>query len=520
MKDSQKDSPEHQEAFIRETAAREGVEISHFYEDRDTATSIVSREDVQKMISDAKRGEIRSIWFASLSRFCRDAIDAISLKRILVNALKIRMVSIEDGYDSGVKDDELLFGIKSFVNQNTSGDIGVSSRRGIKASAESGNFIGSIPPYGYKKATIADVKMKSGKRKTLEVIPEQAAIVRTIFEMYIGGDGEKAIVNFLNGEDGEREAIPSYKGGVWGITSVQRILQNENYTGYNTFGRHTSEVTYNDLSDLMNRGKKLVQKPKSDWNKSKYQTHEAIVSKEDFDKAQEIRLLRGGGERGGRRAFVNVFAKFIFCAECGSAMVSMSSKVRGQEYRYLMCSKRRRTGAAGCNNGNWIPYYDMRDELIGGILKRVEDAMVAMTAWGSSEVGAELPQMDVEKEIKKLEKRIEDNRKLLFEIRRQHMLGEMDVGQYEFEKTQYEKEISEVDKKLKLAIAQQKARVDVEKTMRNVKKAHSELTKLKKYDDVEKTRALLIQMVDRIEVSRDGSIRVETPLKNYVLENT
>ena len=119
LKESQKDSPQHQEALIREAAAREGIEINYVYEDRDTATSIVSRKDVQRMIEDAKRGEIRSLWFASLSRFSRDALDAISLKRILVNALGIRVVSIEDGYDSAVKDDELLFGIKSVVNQNT-----------------------------------------------------------------------------------------------------------------------------------------------------------------------------------------------------------------------------------------------------------------------------------------------------------------------------------------------------------------------------------------------------------------
>lgn len=103
LKDSQKDSPEHQESFIREIAAREDIELDHIYQDRDTATNIVEREDVKRIIEDAKRGEVRSIWFASLSRFSRDALDAITLKRILVNVLKVRVVSIEDGYDSGKK---------------------------------------------------------------------------------------------------------------------------------------------------------------------------------------------------------------------------------------------------------------------------------------------------------------------------------------------------------------------------------------------------------------------------------
>ncbi|MBB3132176.1 DNA invertase Pin-like site-specific DNA recombinase [Paenibacillus rhizosphaerae] len=506
LKDSQKDSPEHQEAFIRERAERENIDIAKVYEDRDSATSIVAREDVQEMISDAKRGEIRSLWFASLSRFSRDALDAISLKRILVNALKIRVVSIEDGYDSAVKDDELLFGIKSVVNQNTSGDISQSSRRGIRQSAAKGNYIGSIPPYGYRKVVVDG-------RKTLEVVPEQAKIVQKIFDLYLTGNGEKSIVKYLNGENEDQTPIPSYRGGVWGLTSVQRLLQNENYTGYTVYGRHTIEVSYNDLSDLMDRGKKLVQKPKSEWQKTTFQTHEAIISKEVFDQAQEVRLLRGGGTRGGRRSFANVFSKFIFCAECGTAMVSMGSKTNnksGIPYRYLMCSRRRRTGEAGCCNGKWIPYYDFRDELIKGILDRVRNSIRALEEKGTNELQAQLPESTSLKEKKKLEKRVEDNRKLLFEIRRQHMLGDIEAAQYEFEKEQYEKDISESEHRLAIIEANERRSLDREKVIKDAKAALKALTDLKTYDDVEKTRVLLMQMVKRIDVNKDGETHVQT----------
>ncbi|CAM5794678.1 recombinase family protein [Brevibacillus borstelensis] len=509
MKDSQKDSPEHQEALIREQAAREGIELDHIYMDRDTATSIMARDDVQQMINDAKRGMIKSIWFASLSRFSRDTLDALSLKRILVNALKVRVVSIEDGYDSAMKDDELLFGVKSVVNQNQSEQISISSRRGIRQSAAAGNFTGSIPPFGYKKVTINDPRMKSGKRKTLEVIPEQADIVRMIFEMYVNkGMGEKAIVRYLNGENESKKAIPSYRGGVWGITSVQRILQNENYTGYNIYGRHTVETAYNDLSDLMNRGKKLVQKPKTEWERTSFQTHEAIISKEIFDRAQEIRLMRGGGERGGRRAFVNVFAKMIFCSECGSAMVTMKAKGPGEkEYRYLMCSRRRRIGEAGCSNRKWIPYYEMRDELIDEILNRLR---ARLSAYEAGKIQTRIPSGDRAKEKQKLEKRIEDNRKLLFEIRRQHMLGELETAQYDFEKEQYEKEIKEAEIRLQVIEAEERKSLDVENLMLDAKKSLSALSELKTYDEVEKTRMLLMQAVKRIEVDTEGTITVET----------
>lgn len=506
LKDSQKDSPEHQEALLREHTSRMNIELDHVYHDKDTATSIVAREDVQKMISDAKRGEIRSLWFVSLSRFSRDALDAISLKRILVNALKIRVVSIEDGYDSAIKDDELLFGIKSVVNQNTSGDISLSSRRGIRQSAAKGNYTGSIPPYGYRKVEIDG-------RKTLEVIPEQAEIVKKIFDMYLNGNGEKAIVNYLNGDNESGMAIPSYRGGIWGLSSIQRILQNENYTGYTVYGRHTVEVSYNDLTDLMDRGKKLVQKPKSEWEKTTFQTHEALISKEMFDQAQDIRLLRGGGARGGRRNFVNVFSKFIFCAHCGSAMVSMSSNSpnSGKKYRYLMCSRRRRTGESGCPNGKWIPYYEFRDELIQMILDRIEKEIeVFENSEGVSEINPQLPNNTQAADKKKIEKRIEDNRKLLFEIRRQNMLGEIDSAQYEYEKEQYEKELNALEHKLAVILANEKRSMDREKIIRENKAAFQSLLEMKSYDDIEKTRVLLMKLVKGITIDKEGEIKVQT----------
>ncbi|CAM3879301.1 recombinase family protein [Cohnella lubricantis] len=502
--DTQKDSPEHQEAFIREMAGYEGIEFGpdDIYMDRDTATSIMDREDVQKLIKDATRGEVRSVWFASLSRFSRDTLDALSLKRTIVNALKVRLVSIEDGYDSAKKDDEVLFGVKSVINQNQSEQISVSSRRGIRQSAAKGNYIGSIPPYGYRK-------VKIDGRKTLEIVPEQARIVRMIFALYVNhGLGEKAIVNYLNGGNERGEVFPSYKGGPWGLSSVQRILQNENYTGYNVYGRHTVEVTYNDLSNLMDRGKKLVQKPKDAWERTDFQTHEAIITRELFQQAQEIRLLRGGGERGGRRSFVNVFAKMIFCAECGSAMVSMGSKhSNGVEYRYLMCSRRRRTGEAGCSNNKWIPYYEMRDELIGEVLRRLRERLAEIE---SGKVSARVPSNDREKEKRKLEKRIDDNRKLLFEIRRQNMLGELDKAQYDFEREQYEKEIEEADKKLALIVAEERRTIDTDRIAKEAHKAVKVLTELSSYDDVEKVRPLLMQCVKRIDVHHDGEVEIQT----------
>lgn len=501
LKDSQKDSPEHQENYIREVATRDGINVEHVYLDRDTATTIIAREDVQRMVKDATAGKFNTIFFVSLSRFSRDALDAISLKRILVNALKIRLISIEDNYDSGVNDDEMLFGIISQVNQKQSETISTSSKRGIRQSARKGNFTGSIAPYGYKKVVTED------GRKSLEIVPEHAELVREIYNLYVnGGMGEKSITNYLNSPE---RAVPSPKlGGLWGLTTVQRILTNENYTGFTVFSKLESKQVYEDITDLQNRKKKLKWRDRDDWERTDFQTHEPIVTVEMFEQAQQIRLIRGGGKRGGQRQLVNAFAKLIFCKHCGSAIVAMTSvrknKKSEKRYTYLMCSKRRRQGEAGCENGAWIPYEELRDELVNAIKERL-NKLVDMDAIGEQIVeSAEYMTQDLDKEIKRIEKIIGDNRRSLFEIRRQNMRGEVDDAQYAFEKEMYEKEIVEAEAKSDALKQKIELRRDHDKLRKEVKQALTQLNEIDDYEDFDRVRIVMNRLIDRIELNVDG----------------
>jgi site-specific DNA recombinase len=505
MKESQKDSPEHQEGLIREEVAKEGKIVDHVYLDRDTATTIMSRTDVKKMIQDAKNGEFDEIWFASLSRFSRDTLDAISLKRILVNALGVRVVSIEDMYDSGKEDNEMIFGIISSVNQKQSENISVSSKRGIRQSAMKGNFTGSIAPYGYKKITVDG-------RKTLEIIPEQAEIVKTIFHKYIKeGMGEKSIVNYLNDPD---QAVPSPKGGLWGLSSIQRILQNENYTGYIVSGKYETQQFYNDLDDLQNRQKRLIARDPNSYERTSTQVHPEIISVDDFRIAQELRLARGGGKRGGSRAFKNAFAKIIFCKECGSAMVTMKGKSRdgGKEYRYLMCSKRRRQGEEGCVNGKWLPYIPLRDSIIEKTMERVRGALDLNNLQDEIDGNYGFDNFDFQKEIKKLNTQITENRSLLFELRRQHMLSKITDNQYVFEKQQYEKEIEDIEPRLNSINIKVNRSRDIEKAKKAAREALSTLENAANLENAETTRNTLLRLVERIDVDKNGRVKIHTPL--------
>jgi site-specific DNA recombinase len=511
-KETQKDSPEHQLMFCQEKARMEGLSVQFIYEDRDSATSINAREEIQRLVGDAKKGYFDTVIFASLSRFSRDQLDSLTLKRKLVDALGIRLISLDEAYDSAVdKEDELKFQVISAVNQKLSQQISIASRRGIRQSAKKGNFTGSIAPFGYVKEQI---EVNGKTKKTLVIDKEKAKIVRLIFHLYVNEKmGEKAIVNFLNEEN-----IQSPKDGVWGITSVQRILQNEAYTGFNVFNKYELKKIYHNLDDMTDRGKKLVQKDKGSWEKNEEKDWEAIIAVTLYEKAQKIRLERGGGARGGVRNKVNPFIGLVFCRHCGSSMISTPSKNgkkkngEKQLYRYMICSARRRQGKAGCSNNLWIPYNDFKAVIFSYISEALEEMVNIDEMVENHSIPLRSTQrVNFEKAKKKLEKKIQDHRKFLFEIRKQKMAGGMDEEQYDFEKEIYEKGIAEYQRQLQKLIEETKASSDLSGVKVEVKDALLKLTSLD-YEDVDTVSILLKRLIDKIIIDQNGALEVYTPL--------
>lgn len=509
-KDSQKDSPEHQLSVNKEKANLEGliVKDEYIYEDRDTGTTIVDRPAIQSLVEDAQKGLFNTVIFASMSRFARDTLDALTLKRILVDGLKIRLISLDEGYDSGVDSDELKFQIISAVNQKLSEQISLSSRRGIKESAKRGNITASKAPYGYKKVVIED-------RKTLLVDEVTSENVKLIFSLYTKNNlGEKEICNLLN-----NKGIPSPKNGVWGVTSIQRILTNETYTGEYVFGKYTVERRYNDLKDLNNRSKVLVQKDIETWQKADNpKTHEAIIDKETYHLAQKIRLERGGGKRGGIRNKVNVFAGFIKCKNCGYSIVAVSSGKKtkdGKTFRYLQCSRNKRNGKLGCTNNFHLPYELFRDELITGIstqLKRYTTPEHLLEKFKTSIV---LDSNNVDKEIPKINRQLELQRKLLQEIRKQKILGELDEAQFEFEKKEYEEEIRKLENRKSDLLLKKEQQNNYDTLYQEVLSGLNDLLDLD-FENYQDTHITLKKLIDLITVDVSGSVTVITTFDNKI----
>ncbi|ANV99354.1 hypothetical protein LMTR13_03335 [Bradyrhizobium icense] len=167
---------------------------------------------------------------------------------------------------------------------------------------------GQLTSHGQKTYGYTYVRKTPTQPCALVINEDQAAVVRSIFEMFASGRyGLNAITRFL-----EKSGAPTYKGkGLWYAQNVRFMLQNPTYVGTRYFNRLAS---VNDVSGDGKRpkGNKRVLRDREDWIAVKVP---AIVSQELFDKVQErLRIVR---ERYRQPAVPHLLGGLVRCVECG-----------------------------------------------------------------------------------------------------------------------------------------------------------------------------------------------------------
>ena len=125
------------------------------------------------MISDCENGKIELIITKEVSRFARNTVDTLCFTRKLT-ALGIRVIFMNDGIDTSDKDGELRLTIMASIAQEESRKISERVKWGIRRKMENGWVYGHSEMLGYRT--------HDGK---LEIVPEEAEIVRRIFHSYV-----------------------------------------------------------------------------------------------------------------------------------------------------------------------------------------------------------------------------------------------------------------------------------------------------------------------------------------------
>lgn len=284
---------EHYENYIKGNSEWEFTGI--YFDAGISGTKKEKREGLLSMITDCEHGKIDFIITKSISRFARNVTDCLELVRKLLG-LGTSIYFEKENLDTGSMESELMLSILGSLAENESISISENEKWSIKKRFQNGTYVISYPPYGY---TNMDGEMV--------IVPEQAEVVKEIFAEVLAGKGTYTIAAALN-----KRGIPTKKGGRWYAGTVGKLISNEKYTGNALFQKTYTDSSFNRHTNYGEQDMYLVKGH-----------HEAIISHEDFEKANAV-LEQRGKEKGIEKQSTKYQNRYAFsgrikCAECGSS---------------------------------------------------------------------------------------------------------------------------------------------------------------------------------------------------------
>ena len=313
--------------------------------------TIADRPEIQKVLRLVESPRYKAILIVEVQRLSRgDLEDAGRLIKLLryTNTIVItpqKVYDLRDDYDRDYFERELKRG-----NEYLEYTKKIMSN-GRLLSVSQGNFIGSIPPYGYDKAWVTE-----GKRKcpTLAINEYEADVVRTIFDLYVNQNmGFNNICNYL-----DSMGVKPPKGEHWSPAAVRDMTSNIHYIGKVKWNWRKT-ITVVEDSEIM----KIRPKTKIGEYLIYDGKHEPIISEELFNAAQE---KHGRNHRTKPNTKVrNPLAGLVYC-QCGRAMSLRTYKNPDGSERCsprLLCD-----GQIHCKTGSCL--YDELIAMVSEILEQ------------------------------------------------------------------------------------------------------------------------------------------------------
>ena len=315
-----------------------------FYDVGKSGLRIKGRAGLDKMLKKVSRGKIDYILVKSISRLSRDTVDVLKIIRDL-RERGINMHFETENLDSIKLENELEITLRSMLAQEESKNTSENIQWGFQRKFEKGDIFTEYKNFmGYACV--------GGK---MVIVPEQAEIVKKIFELYIKGLSFGQIKTYLESMD-----IKTATGNEhWDTTTIQKMLKNEKYKGDTRL-----QKTY--MEDFMT-GKK-VQNTGQRHSYYVSNSHPAIVSSEVFDKVQEEMNRRsrvvykedGTVELKGKRYNSKyLLGNILECGYCGS-----SYRRRTERGKVVWrCATRMEKGKDRCSNSPTLKEEQIKEVL-------------------------------------------------------------------------------------------------------------------------------------------------------------
>jgi len=491
-------------------ADRPYLDLVDTYIDNGRTGTVFDRPEFNRLMNDIKSGRIKCLVVRDLSRFGRDYIETGTYLERIFPQIGLRFISIKEQYDNFDNDgsnESLMIPLQNMINALYSKDISRKVSTALKAQMEQGTFRKRNLPYGYKW---------NDERSNMVIDEDSAKFVRLMFQWKIEGWSIPSILDALDRmgapnpearkrEVGTRDGDPSSYTG-WYSSSLYSILTNPHYVGDTVLGRSMKAIYKNIPSHNV--------KDKDEWIVFP-DTHEAIISREDFQKVQDImnaaseaRQTKMQKSEEIRATLINLFEGKIVCADCGRKMYFHRKRIdkdkRGRWYAYYECSTSVSRRYEHCTS-----HYTRQDKLEADVLAAIQ--LQVKAALDYDKLLGKLRGSEGEKSIRdKLNATISSlNLKLGGVSKKRTRLyedfaeGLLDEEEYSFAKKSYDEQYADLSRRLDEAV-QRRSKFSEAMSVDN-----KWITLMKSVSTAEQlSQDLVDESVKLVKVHDDGSVEL------------
>lgn len=323
-----------QRMMLRRYAEQNNLNIVDEYVDDGYSGTNFERPSFKRMIDDIENGKINCVVTKDLSRLGRNYLLTGQYIELFFPAHNVRYIAIDNGVDSENQQSNEFTPFLNILNEFYSRDISKKVKRALYTRNEAGAHYGAYAPLGYIK--------DPDKKGHLLIDEETRWIVEKIFTLALQGMGTAKITKILTDEKVPTSGWLNYtrygsfaniyadapvgKAYAWTVAIVKEILKSPTYIGNSVHNKQTN-VSFKD--------KRKVRKSQEEWWTVE-NTHEAIISKEDFQKVQEMIASRRRQKKNGT---TQIFAGLVKCADCGWSLAYGMNRQNKNPYSYYHCSK-------------------------------------------------------------------------------------------------------------------------------------------------------------------------------------
>lgn len=325
-------------------AERPYLNLIDTYVDNGRTGTVFDRPEFNRLMTDIKSGRVKCLVVRDLSRFGRDYIETGTYLERIFPQIGLRFIAIKELYDSFDTDgsnESLFIPLQNMINALYSKDISRKVSTALKAQMEQGTFRKRNLPYGYRW---------DEARSNMVIDEEVAQYVRLMFQLKIEGRSIPTILDELDRLGAPNTELRKRQTGTrtgdgcsckgWSSSTLYGILTNPHYVGDTVLGRSMKAIYKGIKSHNV--------KDKDEWIVFP-NTHEPIISREDFQKVQDIITAASQARQSKmkqsaaiRATLINLFEGKIICADCGRKMYYHRKKIdkdkRGAWYAFYECS--------------------------------------------------------------------------------------------------------------------------------------------------------------------------------------